>query len=300
MDAIELIDVHKTYQDFFRRRSVALKGISLVVPEGEAFGFVGPNGAGKSTTIKVLTGMVRPQVGRAKLFGIPVSEYRARQGVAYVPENPCLPDYLSPLEILESAVRLHHLKVSNPRAHCIKWLERFDIAHVASKRLRGFSKGMAQRTALAHAMACQPRLLMLDEPLSGLDPIGRKDVVEILMEFRKQGGTVFFSSHVLHDVERLADRFGLIHKGELRTVQSPNELVGAAGLVTVRTKGECPVLGMQIDAVGRWYGEIEIENLWQFLDALRAAEHTIVEIKPRLSLEQAFFRFVQSGEFSSI
>ena len=117
------------------------------------------------------------------------------------------------------------------------WLDRFGLAHVARKPIRGFSKGMAQRTALAHAFSVKPRLLILDEPLSGLDPVGRKDVVDILSEYRQQGGTVFFTSHVLHDVERVADRFGFIHEGVLQTVQSPAELFDGEQMVTVRTIG---------------------------------------------------------------
>jgi len=210
-----------------------------------------------------------------------------------VPENPSLPDYLTPLEILSMGLALHRRTPPAPRAHCLRWLERFGLAEVANKVVRGFSKGMAQRTALAHAMAVEPRLLILDEPLSGLDPLGRRDVVDILSEYRQGGGTIFLTSHVLHDVERLADRFGLIHKGELRAVRAPGELVGEADTVLVRSQGTSPVPGMTAEPAGRWVMEVPRADLWASLRALEAAGHALIEIKPTLSLETAFLHVVK-------
>ena len=225
--AIEIHELHKTYARRWSSQPFeALKGVSLQVSEGEVFGFIGPNGAGKSTLIKILTGVMRPTAGGASLFGVDVTDSAARRGLGYVPENPSLPDYLTPLEILGMGLTLHRRQLVDARRHCMSWLERFGIGEVANKTVRGFSKGMAQRTALAHALAVEPRLLILDEPLSGLDPVGRRDVVEVLVDYKKNGGTIFLTSHVLHDVERLADRFGLIHQGKLLTVRSPT---GAGG-----------------------------------------------------------------------
>jgi ABC-2 type transport system ATP-binding protein len=176
------------------------------------------------------------------------------------------------------------------------WLERFGLADVANKVVRGFSKGMAQRTALAHALAVEPRLLILDEPLSGLDPIGRREVVDILAAYRQQGGSIFLTSHVLHDVERLADRFGLIHKGELRAVRSPGELVGEDERVLVRTEGPAVTLeGLQSEPGGRWTIEVPRPALWDTLRRLEAAGHTLVEVKPTLSLEAAFLHVVKGA-----
>lgn len=291
---ISLEGVNKSYRDWRGKRTPVLFDIDLSVAEGEAFGFVGPNGAGKSTTIKILTGGLFRDSGKALLFGKPVENPESRINVSYVPESPYLPDSLTPLEILKMGVKLHKVDLANIDTHCIQWLERFSIAHVARKPIRSFSKGMTQRTALAHALACQPKMLILDEPLSGLDPIGRKDVVDILMDFRRDGGTIFFSSHVLHDVERLADRFGLIHKGRLRVVQSPNDLIGVNGIVTIRSVGTAPVAGMTADVEGRWYSEVASDNIWPQLHALEIAGHRIVEIKPSLTLEQAFLRHIQA------
>ena len=272
----------------------ALRNVSLSIAEGEVFGFIGPNGAGKSTTIKILTGVLRPSAGSATLFGMDVSLPEARRGLGYVPENPSLYDYLTPLELLTMGLSIHGVKLPDRRAHCLRWLERFGLAQVATKRIRSFSKGMQQRVALAHALAVQPRLLILDEPLSGLDPVGRKDVVDILGEYRRSGGTVFLTSHVLHDVERLADRFGLIHRGQLVTVQAPGELLGAEQTVTVRSAGTAAVAGFDAETEGRWRINVRRDELWQVLDALRQAGHSVLEVRPTLSLEEVFFRYLEA------
>lgn len=294
MTAIVLDQLCKVYRQGWRATPlVALKELSLSVEAGEVFGFIGPNGAGKSTAIKILTGVSRPSSGTAKLFGVDVGLPEARRGLGYVPENPSLPDYLNPLEILSMGLALHGARIPNARAHCLNWLDRFGLSAASTKVVRGFSKGMAQRTALAHAMAVRPRLLILDEPLSGLDPIGRRDVVEILSEYKREGGTIFLTSHVLHDVERLADRFGLIHRGQMRTVQTPGELVGASQTFTVRTIGPVAIEGMRSESGDRWTAEVVSADLWQFLEAAQKAAHTIIEVRPALSLESAFMRIVE-------
>lgn len=296
-NAIELSDLCKTYpRNWAAPPFEALKGISLTVEEGEVFGFIGPNGAGKSTAIKILTGVMMPTAGSAALFGVDVTRAEARRGLGYVPENPSLPDYLTPMEILSMGLALHGRKPDAPDAHCMRWLERFSLGEAANKVVRGFSKGMAQRTALAHAMVVEPRLLILDEPLSGLDPIGRRDVVEILSEYHRKGGTIFLTSHVLHDVERLADRFGMIHKGELKTIQSPNELVGDQELVTVRSVGAGQVAGMTAESGGRWFVEVRRSALWATLQQINQAGNTLIEVKPTLTLESAFLRYSGLGE----
>ena len=155
---------------------------------------------------------------------------------------------------------------------------------------------MVQRTALAHALAIRPRLLILDEPLSGLDPVGRRDVVDILAEYRRGGGTIFFTSHVLHDVERLADRFGLVAKGRMRAVSSPGELAGDEDLVTVRSLGDASVPGF-VPQVGRqWQAEIPKVRLWATLEQLKGAGHDIIEVKPTLNLESAFLRYQEQED----
>lgn len=295
MTAITIEQLHKSYPRTWLNGPVqALKGISLAVEPGEVFGFIGPNGAGKSTTIKILTGAMAPTSGLVKIFGAETANPESRLGVGYVPENPSLPDYLTPLEILSMALVLHRTQANDLVALSMMWLERFSLSQVARKPIRSFSKGMAQRTALAHAMCISPRLLILDEPLSGLDPIGRREVVDILMDYKREGGTVFLTSHVLYDVERLADRFGLIHQGELKTTRSPGELVGGYQQVAVRSIGIQEVVGMRLETSDRWYGEVPRDELWPLLARLEAAGHSLVEIKPALSLESAFMQYVKA------
>ena len=291
MIAIGLTGVGKTFKQ--KGSAIeALKDVSLAVEEGEVFGFVGPNGAGKSTTIKIMLDIINDYRGDVRILGEPSRHAIARRHVGYVPESPALYEQLSPLEILRAALSLHGIRSGNQEKLCMDWLERFSVAHVARRRLRQLSKGTAQRVALAHAMVVSPRILILDEPLSGLDPVGRKDVVDILAEYQRGGGTVFLTSHVLHDVERLANRFGFIHKGELRTIKSPNELVGADEMVTVRSVGSTPVANMTAESDGRWFGELPRSALWQTFADLERAGHTLIEVKPSLSLESAFMRYL--------
>lgn len=294
---IQVANVCKTYPKAWRKEAkVALRGVSLSVDAGETFGFIGPNGAGKSTLIKILVGALQPTAGSARIFGRDVADPEARKGLGFVPENPSLQDFLTPYEILLMGLRLHGVRVGNQREHCLRWLERFDLLAVADSPLRGFSKGMMQRTALAHALVIRPRLLILDEPLSGLDPVGRKDVVDILDEYRKDGGSLFFSSHVLYDVERIADRFGLIHKGELLTIRSPQEIVAdQADRYTLRYRGAAPIAGCQEVRAGLYALDAGAGELSETIARVQAAGGIVQDVQPKVSLETVFFRTIQSS-----
>lgn len=283
----------KTYPRRWGRASVpAVRGVSLNVDTGEAFGFIGPNGAGKSSLIRIVMGLSAATEGKVTIFGVSADRSEARRGVGYVPENAYLYDYLTPLEILLMGLKLHGAKFEKPEQHCLNWLDRLGLLSVARTTIRSFSKGMVQRVAIAQALALQPRLLILDEPLSGLDPVGRYDVVELLSEYKRDGGTLFFTSHVLHDVERLADRFALIHQGEIVSVRSPADLVHGEDIVRVRSIGAGPVPGMRQDGQEGWVGDVTRTELWEYLNRLRDANHILVEVRPALSLETAFMKAI--------
>ncbi len=290
--AIELDGVSKYYSNMFGRPARALADVSLSVGDGESFGFVGPNGAGKSTTMKILMGIVTASVGTAKIYGLPVETAEARKGIGFVPENPYLYDYLTPYEVLAMGCHLHDVRVDNLQSHIMTWLERFGVAHVAKKRIRKFSKGMTQRVALAHALAIKPRMLVLDEPMSGLDPVGRREVADQLVEYRQDGGTLFFSSHILHDVERLADRIGIVHKGVLRTVQSPAELIGDCTGYWIRVEGYDLFQGGMEESTGRWKIRSAAAELPVVLERINASGQRLLAVEPEATLEAAFMRYV--------
>jgi len=190
----------------------------MSVESGEIFGFLGPNGAGKTTTIKILMGLIFASAGRAELFGLPAGDRRAKARVGYLPENPYFYDYLSALELLDMVGRLHGQSAPDRRRNAKTLVERVGLGHAASRPLRSFSKGMLQRAGLAQALMGDPDLVVLDEPMSGLDPLGRKEVRDLIFELKARGKTVFFSTHILADATALCDRVGIIVGGELRDV----------------------------------------------------------------------------------
>jgi ABC-2 type transport system ATP-binding protein len=202
-------------QGFFMRRVLAVKSVSFEVQRGDIFGFLGPNGAGKTTTIKMLTGLIRPSGGSASLFGeaVPCVTQRARLG--FLPENPYVYPYLTPLEFVELSARLSGLSAKAARDRTRQVLDQVGVSYAADRRVGRLSKGMLQRTGLAAALVADPELLILDEPMSGLDPVGRKEVKELILEERKLGRTVFFSTHILSDVETMCDRVTILRRGEV-------------------------------------------------------------------------------------
>jgi ABC-2 type transport system ATP-binding protein len=294
--AIRVDRLCKTFtRPWSREKVTAIEDVSFSIEAGEVFGFIGANGAGKSTTIKILTGVLQQTSGQAQIFGKPVTDPTSRTGLGYVPENPGVYDFLTPLEILKMGVHMHQLKLDNENRHCLEWLDRFGLAHVASKMVRTFSKGMTQRVALAHALAVKPRLLILDEPLSGLDPVGRREVVDILDDFRRSGGTLFFSSHVLYDVERIADRFGLIDRGELLTVRSPQEVVAdQAEMYVLRFRSDNGFVGAQEIRAGLFALDASASELPQAIEQVRAASGLIQDVLPKISLETVFFNTIHA------
>lgn len=223
--AITVENLTKSYKGKRLQTVLALDQASFSVAQGEVFGFIGPNGAGKSTTIKILVGLIRANAGQAEIFGIPVTMPKARQRVGYLPENPAFYDFLSAYEYLRfvgQAFKMPNEKIIKESARV---LELLDLTTAAKRPIRGYSKGMVQRLGLAQALLHDPDLYILDEPMSGLDPLGRALVKDIILDLKKRAKTVFFSTHVTADVERVCDRVGVIVGGVFREERVVDELL---------------------------------------------------------------------------
>ena len=205
----------------------AVRGVSFEVHRGDIFGFLGPNGAGKTTTIKMLTGLIFPTSGRARILGKEVPSPEAMGQVGFLPENPYVYPYLTPREFVSLCGRLNGLSGKHLATEVERVLERVGIAYAMDRRVGALSKGMLQRAGLAAALVHSPELLILDEPMSGLDPVGRKEVRDLIVEEARAGRTVFFSSHILSDVELLCDHVCILRKGEVVAGGSMKDLLGS-------------------------------------------------------------------------
>jgi len=213
---VRVRDLEKTFRiGFFRKRIEAVRGVDFEVRKGEVFGLLGPNGAGKTTTLKMLLGLIFPTAGDARLFGGRPGDRSVMARLGYLPENPYVYSYLKPLEFLDLCGRLNGLAASQRRKRSLEMVERVGLGHATDRPIGKFSKGMTQRIGLAQALLHDPELLILDEPMSGLDPIGRKQVRELLVEERARGKTLIFTSHILSDVERICDRVVILRNGKV-------------------------------------------------------------------------------------
>lgn len=225
--AISIKNAQKTFGTN-GKRFVALSDLSLSVQCGEVFGFLGPNGAGKSTTIKILLNFLTPDRGQFSIFDKKVGTEEFRNHIGYLPEFPFFYDHLTAKETLTLSGRLSGISRHNLKRTIPDLLERVNLTQASNKRVREFSKGMKQRLGMANALIHDPDLLIFDEPMSGLDPVGRYQVKELISHLRQQGKTVFFSSHILGDIEELCDRIGIIHKGKLLYAGQVNDLLNPA------------------------------------------------------------------------
>jgi len=227
MSAIRARGLRKTFRTGFLMRAVeAVRGVDLEVERGSIYGFIGPNGAGKTTTIKLLTGLIQPTAGEAWINGIPVSEARSRRGLGFQPEGTYFHEYLTGAEFLDFHARLLSLPLELRRRRIPLLLERVGLAHAAELRIRRYSKGMCQRIGLAQALIGEPEVVILDEPMSGLDPLGRREVRDLILSLRDQGKTVFLTSHILADAEMICDQVGIILGGKIIQEGYLDELLG--------------------------------------------------------------------------
>ena len=218
MNIISFDKITKDYKTGFRKRKTALKDFSLNIVEGEAFGFLGPNGAGKSTAIKILLNLIFPTAGKAEILGKDVGDKGIRKFIGYLPENPYFYDYLNPVELLKFAGKTSGMDSFKIKERTEELLNTVCLWNERKRAIRSYSKGMVQRTGLALALIHDPKVVILDEPMTGLDPIGRRQVIELILKLKSEGKTIFFSSHILEDIERVCDRIGILVNGELRRV----------------------------------------------------------------------------------
>ena len=307
-EVVRVTDLVKDFQVGFRmRRRRVLSNVSFSALEGEIFGFVGPNGAGKTTTLKILMGLIRPTSGSASILGRNVAESEFRDQIGFLPENPYFYPFLTAREILDFYARLSGVEAHRRAERVDELLAMVHLTHAADMRLKTFSKGMLQRVGVAQALIQDPSVVFLDEPMSGLDPIGRREIRELILALRAAGKTVFMNTHILSDVELICDRVAIIVNGEIRRQGSTLELVGDGS-----ASAQIVVSALSADAVDaieagfsvslRGSGDrveivAEAKDVEGILGVVLRSGGRVVEIK-RLapSLEDVFMEAVHAAE----
>jgi ABC-2 type transport system ATP-binding protein len=309
MLALETDELTKDYQvGFWRPRPYrALDRLTLQVEQGDVFGFLGPNGAGKSTAIKLLMQLIYPTSGRAQIFGRPVGDLAVKRRLGFLPENPSFYDYLTAEELLTYFARLFGMPSHERAARISKALDDVGLDKERRMRLRSYSKGMVQRVGIAQAILNEPDIVFFDEPMSGLDPLGRCDVRRLMLGLRDRGCTVFFSSHILSDAEALCSQVGIVAQGklvaggrlsdllafELKGWELVVDRVSESALATLQARARHLV---PLDQ-GRYTAELPPERPDDVLHALSSAGAEIVSLNPiRDTLETFFVRHVAATE----
>lgn len=307
MDAIVLDRVTKTIKPNWpwKLPTAILQELSFSVARGEIFGFLGPNGAGKTTTLKILLGLTRQTSGRVEVFGSPAGAVEAHRRIGFLPESPYFYDYLTAEEFLRFYGRLAGLDGVKLNQRIGSLLETLGLKEARHRQLRRFSKGMLQRIGLAQVLIHDPELLILDEPMSGLDPVGRKEVRDLILQLREQGKTVFFSTHIIPDVETICDRVAVIVKGQIVASGRVDELVGHERTRSVEVVCEGlqrkkldPIQGLVSRVVDRGNQCLivlpEPERLDEAIMAIRSGGGKLISVTPqRGSLEELFVQQVQ-------
>jgi ABC-2 type transport system ATP-binding protein len=300
MPALELLGLEKRYQVGILRKTekVALKPFDLKVEEGEIFGYLGPNGAGKTTTLKLLMGLIFPTAGSARLFDRDWREPQLKRQLGFLPEQPYFYDYLTATELLDYYARLSGMSDAARRKRVPEALERVGLSTAAKMQLRKFSKGMLQRVGIAQAIIHDPKLVILDEPMSGLDPMGRLEVRDLIQSLKDEGKTVFFSTHILSDAETLCDRVAVLNEGELRAVGVVADLTAEiGGKVEVvwqggKARAALEALGGETRVTANLVRAVLPEpKLEAALDAIRNQRERLVSVTPvRATLEDYFLQ----------
>jgi ABC-2 type transport system ATP-binding protein len=305
---VQTIDLRKVYRTGFwlNQKIESLKNCTLSVYEGETFGLLGPNGAGKTTLLKTLLGIVRPTSGRAWLLGSPIGNIKVKQRIGYLPENPYFYDYLTGWEFLQFIAGLFEIpsELQKQRIPMLFDLVGLSQAAARKKQMRQYSKGMLQRVGMAQALINDPEVVFFDEPMSGLDPMGRYQIREIILSLKAQGKTIFFNSHVLSDVEKICDRVAILAEGELICIGSLDELLGTSEIYYVKGQGgnleiiKRWVKDFNFDS-GYWYGKLQGDPQ-EFLATLRLTGGQIIAMNlTRTSLEEFFVQQLRQRGITS-
>ncbi|MBW4606326.1 MAG: ABC transporter ATP-binding protein [Hassallia sp. WJT32-NPBG1] len=296
-------ELRKVYRTGFwmNQKVVSLKNCSLKVYKGETFGLLGPNGAGKTTLLKLLLGVIRPTAGRGLLLGRPLGDRTVKERIGYLPENAYLYDHLTGWEFLQLAAGLFQIPQSVQRQRIPELVELVGLSPVDArkKQMRRYSKGMLQRVGMAQALINDPELVFLDEPMSGLDPVGRYQMREIILSLKTAGKTIFFNSHILSEVEKICDRVAILSQGQLICSGSLNELLGTSPTYRVKGQGGDSevlkkwILSLEFEPDGSWQGELQ-EDYYDFLASLRLMGGQIIAMNlSRPSLEEFFMQQVK-------
>lgn len=303
--AIKLRGLTKQYQGIAQaQKVVAVDHLDLDVEEGQIFGFLGPNGAGKTTTIKMMLGLIFPTEGEGWILGKPIGDIGVKKDIAYLPESPYFYEHLSGAELLDFYARLFNIPKEERRKRVAFLLERVGLPN-DRKPLREYSKGMLQRIGIAQALINDPKLLFLDEPTSGLDPIAHIDIRDLILDLKRQGKTIFLSSHQLSDVEMVCDRVAILNRGKLVKIGDVDELLtGTEVEVIVETRD--PELRGKLEEIAtrsepkedrlHLYHHDE-EVIGQMIDLIRARKGRLISVTPqRRSLESIFLETVREAE----
>lgn len=298
--ATENLSKEYPYGFLHLKKKASLEGLNMRVETGEVFGFIGPNGAGKSTTIKLLIGLIFPDAGSATILGKPISDVEVHRDIGYLPEQPYFYDYLTATEVLNYFARFHDFTAADRKERVQQMLKKVGLETAGKIQLRKFSKGMLQRVGLAQAILHDPRVVILDEPMSGLDPVGRREVRDIILEMKRDGKTVMFSTHILSDAEMLCDRVGVIVGGKLRGVGAPGQIVdmktqGMEILFELATEGAAPMLLKAARTGDRYRMEVPEDELYTTIEQLRTAGariHAVTQVKA--TLEEFFMNLVEA------
>lgn len=277
---LKIENLHKSFKlGFLLKKKKILRGIALSVEQGEVFGYLGPNGAGKTTTIKCILGLIFPEEGKIEIFGHPHLSPKAKEKTGFLPENPYFYDHLTASEFLDYYSQLFLIKKEEKEKKIKSLLRLVDLELSADLQLRKFSRGMLQRIGMAQALLNDPSLIFLDEPLGGLDPLGRKEIRDIIVRLKDEGKTVFLSSHILQDIEMICTRVAIIVNGEIINQGALQDLISEKILFT--------------EVILSGVGEKELEGMGEYLSG--HGDRTLLKVFKEENVEKVL-RLVQSSK----